>query len=223
MGLIVPEPIDRYLQALNRAGDDLLAELARDGLAQGLPLVDAQVGALLRLLTIAAGTEGAGARVLEIGTAIGYSGLWIAGGLGTTGRLLTLELDNARAATAKANFARAGLGDRAHVMVGDAALLVRKVAGPFDLIFQDGPKRLYGPLLDPLVGKLRTGGFLVTHNVLWGGEVVPHFVQTPRRAATDTAAIAAYNEQLNARSDLIVATIPIDDGVSIAVKKIEHM
>jgi caffeoyl-CoA O-methyltransferase len=238
MGQIVPAPVDRYLQSLNRAGDGILEEIAQDGAALRLPLIDAQVGALLRLLAIAAGpaatagtaiesaghgpVSSAGARaahLLEIGTAIGYSGLWLARGLASDGTLFTMEIDEERARIARANFAKAGVSSQVHVMLGDAGLLIRKVAGPFDLIFQDGPKRLYGPLLDPLVAKLRPGGLLVTHNVLWGGEVVPGLVDQPSRSAEDTRAIAAYNQQLNARLDLVTVTMPIDDGVSISVKK----
>lgn len=240
MGQIVPAPVDRYLASLNRAGDAVLEDIARDGAARGLPLIDAQVGALLRLLAITAGSrEGTdavrapgdaadrtgvsaagtrAARVLEIGTAIGYSGLWLARGLAPGSALFTMEIDEDRARIAKANFARAGLSDRVHVMIGDANLLIRKVAGPFDLIFQDGPKRLYAPMLDNLIAKLRPGGLLVTHNVLWGGEVVPGLVDQPTRAVGDTQAIAAYNDALNARPDLVTVTMPIDDGVAISVK-----
>ena len=120
---------------------------------RGLPLVDAEVGALLRVLATAVGA----ARILEIGTAIGYSGIWLAGALPPDGMLLTMEMDEERAQEARENFARAGLADRVSVIVGDAQLKIAKVAGPFDLIFQDGDKQLYVPLLDRLVGLLRPG------------------------------------------------------------------
>src|SRR5258708_30847350 len=87
-------------------------------------------------------------RILEIGTAIGYSGIWMGRALPPDGMLLTMEIDAKRAQEARENFARAGLSDRVSVMVGDSQKLVSKVAGPFDLIFQDGDKRLYVPLLD---------------------------------------------------------------------------
>jgi predicted O-methyltransferase YrrM len=175
MGRIVPDAIERYLANLNRGRDSVLDEIARDGAARGLPLVDAEVGALLAVLVAATGAS----RVLEIGTAIGYSGIWLARGLPAGGMLLTIEQDPARAADAKDNFARAGVADRANVMVGDANLRLAKVAGPFDLIFQDGDKRLYLPMLDRLLALLRPGGLLVTDNVLWDGEVVPGYAASP--------------------------------------------
>lgn len=215
MGQIVPDVVEAYLASLNRAGDDLLKEIAREGERLDLPLVSAEVGALLRVLSVAAGAT----RQLEIGTAIGYSGMWLAGALPPDGTLITIEKDPERARTARAYFERAGFLNRVSVVVGDARLLVAKVAGPFDLIFQDGDKALYSSMLDRLVDLLRPGGVLVTDNVLWDGEVVPGFVNEPRRDPADTRAIADYNERLNRHPQLVTATVPLRDGVAISVKK----
>jgi len=95
MGQIVPEPVEAYLAALNRQEDAVLQEIARAG--SELPLVDAEVGALLRVLATAIGAR----RILEIGTAIGYSGIWLAGALPSDGMLVTMEMDEARARTAR--------------------------------------------------------------------------------------------------------------------------
>jgi len=215
MGSIVPDAVETYLATLNRAGDPLLAEIARAGEERNLPLVDAEVGALLRVLAIAAGAT----RILEVGTAIGYSGLWLAGALPPDGMLLTIELDENRAREARANFERAGVAGRVNVMIGDAARLVAKVAGPFDLIFQDGAKSLYSPLLERLVTLLRPGGLLVTDNVLWSGKVVPGFVDRPEPTAPETAAIADYNQRIASHPQLVTATVPLRDGVAISVKR----
>ena len=215
MGLIVPDAVEGYLATLNRGSDDVLDGIARDNESRGLPLVDAEVGALLRVLATAIDAR----RILEIGTAVGYSGIWLAGALPPDGMLITLEMDEARAKEARENFARAGLSDRTSVVVGDAKLKIAKVSGPFDLIFQDGDKRLYSPLLDRLVGLLRPRGLLVTDNVLWNGEVVPGFNAHPTQNVDDTRAIAAYNERLAAHPLLQTAIVPLRDGVSISVKK----
>ena len=105
MGLIVPNAIEGYLATLNRGSDDVLDRIARDNESRGLPLVDAEVGALLRVLATAIGAR----RILEIGTAVGYSGIWLAGALPPAGMLITMEVDPERAKTARANFDRAGL------------------------------------------------------------------------------------------------------------------
>jgi predicted O-methyltransferase YrrM len=216
MGRIVPDAVEAYLSSLNRLRDGVLDDIARSGAARGLPLVDAEVGALLRVVA----TAGGATRILEVGTAIGYSGIWLAGALpAAAGMLLTIEKDVERAREARANFARAGLADRVNVMVGDAERLVAKVAGPFDVVFQDSDKQLYGPMLDRLVSLLRPGGLLVTDNVLWDGEVVPGFVERPQRNPADTAAIADYNTRLNAHPQLLTAVVPLRDGVAISVKR----
>src|SRR5437868_7840436 len=215
MGIIVPDAIERYLAGLNRFGSGVLDEIARGNQQRGLPLVDAEVGALLRTLAIAVNAS----RILEIGTAIGYSGIWLAGALPPAGMLITMEMSEERAREARENFARAGLSDRVSVVVGDAQLKLAKVSGPFDLIFQDGDKQLYTPMLDRLVALLRPRGLLVTDNVLWDGEVAPGFTAEPKRPAADTRAIAEYNERVASHPGLITTLVPLRDGVSIAVKK----
>jgi predicted O-methyltransferase YrrM len=215
MGQIVPDAVEQYLASLNRQSDPVLADIARAGERDDLPLVDAEVGALLRVLALAAGAR----RVLEIGTAIGYSGIWMAGVLPKDGMLITMEVDEVRAQIARENFARAGLADRVNVIVGDAQRMLNKIAGPFDLIFQDGDKKQYGPMLDTLVALLRPGGLLVTDNVLWNGEVVPGFNPKRKQAPADTKAIAAYNQQIHGHPLIVTSVVPLRDGVAISVKR----
>jgi predicted O-methyltransferase YrrM len=215
MGQIVPDLVERYLASLNQQSDAVLLDVARTGEDRKLPLVDAEVGALLRVLVMATGAR----RVLEIGTAIGYSGIWMASALPKDGLLLTMELDPARVKIARENFERAGVADRVNVMTGDASLLINKVAGPFDLIFQDGHKPHYVPMLDRLVTLLRPGGVLVTDNVLWDGEVVPGYVSTPQRNQADTDAIAEYNRRISQDPRLTTAIVPLRDGVALSVRR----
>lgn len=217
MGQIVPGAVEQYLASLNRMPDAILREIAIEGAAQQLPLVDAEVGALLRVLATAVGAK----RILEIGTAIGYSTIWLGGALPADGMMLSMELDPDRARSARANIERAGLSGRVSVMVGDAQRLIVKVAGPFDVIFQDGSKRLYAPLLDRLVELLRPGGILVTDNVLWDGDVVAGFNQTPIKDPEDTRAIAAYNQALTTHPLLLTTIVPLRDGVAISVRRPE--
>jgi len=214
MGQIVPDLVERYLSGLNRAHDSVLDAVARDGESQHLPLVDAEVGALLQVLASAIGAR----RILEIGTCIGYSGIWLARALPADGMLITMEMNDERAQLAKANFVKAGVSDRVSVMIGDAQLKIVKVAGPFDLIFQDGAKPLYNTLLEPLVRLLRPGGLLVTDNVLWDGKVVPGYRSEPD-LDTDTKAIAEYNQRLHAHPQLLTSVVPLRDGVAISLKR----
>ena len=221
MGLIVPDAIEGYLANLNRGTDALLRDIARNGVERKLPLVDAEVGALLRVLATAVGAR----KILEIGTAVGYSGIWLAGALPPDGMLMTIEMDPERGREAQENFKTAGLASRVSVVMGDAQRMIAKVAGPFDLIFQDGDKKLYVPMLERLVALLRPGGLLVTDNVLWDGKVVPGFTAGSAMASAEraddesTRAIAEYNERVATHPALLTTIVPLRDGVSISVKR----
>ena len=186
--------------------------MARAGEAAQLPLIDAEVDGLLRVLATCIGAT----RILEIGTAIGYSGIWLAGALPAGGMLLTIERDPERARLAREYFARAGLANRVSILLGEAQRMLAKVAGPFDLIFQDGDKAFYEPALNRLVELLRPGGLLVS-DMCGDGEVVPGFVDSPRRDPEDTRAIAhTMNAQHTFTAD--DGPIPLRDGVLISVK-----
>jgi predicted O-methyltransferase YrrM len=214
MRQILAPPLGHYLADLHQPVDPLIEEVRAAGIGAGLPLVEPETGRLLRGLVTALHARS----VLEIGTAIGYSAMWMAQVLEPGGRLISLELDPARAATARQHLERAGLSETVSVIVGDASRFAHKVAGPFDLIFQDGDKRLYEPLLDTLIGLLRPGGVLVTDNVLWDGEVVEGLVESPRHDQASTEAIRSYNRRLAGEPRLLTTFLPLGDGVALSVR-----
>jgi predicted O-methyltransferase YrrM len=214
MSQIVPDAIEQYLATLHGSADDVIEQIEREGREAGLPLVQGPSGRFLRTLAFAVGAR----QILEIGTAIGFSALWMAGALPPYGRLITIELDPQRAETARANIARAGKTDQISVIVGDAMRYLHKVSGPFDLIFQDSHKPLYEPMLDRLVTLLRTGGVLVSDNVLWSGEVVEGYVNPPQRDPADTDALRAYSRKLMSDSRLFTTILPVGDGLAVSVK-----
>jgi len=214
MGNITPQPIVDYLSGLRRDPHERLALIDREGRAEGLPLVYPDTGALLHTLARSCGAR----RILEIGTAIGYSTLWMATALLQDGALITMEYDAARASRAREHFAAAGYGDRVNVIVGDATRFLHKVAGPFDLIFQDSDKKLYEPMLDRLIELLRPGGLLVADNVLWNGEVIPGYVDEKKYSEADTAAIVSFSQRIANDPRLYTSFLQVGDGVSVSVK-----
>ena len=214
MRQILPVPLGHYLADLHPPVDALLETIRTEGLAAGLPLVEPETARLLRSLVIATGAR----RVLEIGTAIGYSAIWMGQVLPAGGLLISMEVSADRAATARRNFERAGIAGKASVMVGDASRFLHKVSGPFDLIFQDGDKQLYEPMLPQLIDHLRPGGVLVTDNVLWDGEVVDGLVREPRHDQASTVAIRLYNRRLASEPRLLTTILPLGDGVSVSVR-----
>jgi len=214
MSNVTPEPIAAYLAALRTDPHPHLAVIDREGRAEGLPLVYPDTGALLHTLARASGAR----RILEIGTAIGYSTLWMATALPADGALITMEYDPGRAGRARDHFAAAGYADRISVIVGDATRFLRKVGGPFDLIFQDSDRKLYEPMLDRLVELLRPGGLLIADNILWNGEVIPGYVANRKYSGEDTAAIVSFSKRLSSDSRLYTSFLQVGDGVSVSVK-----
>ena len=214
MSNITPQPIVDYLEGLRREPHQRLSLIDREGRAEGLPLVYPETGALLHTLALACGAR----RILEVGTCIGYSTLWMATALPPDGTMITMEFDNARAARARDHLAAAGYADRVSVIVGDASRFLHKVSGPFDLIFQDSDKKLYEPMLDRLAELLRPGGLLVADNILWNGEVVDGFVSSRKYSDDDTAALIAFSKRVAADPRLYTSFLQVGDGVSVSVK-----
>jgi caffeoyl-CoA O-methyltransferase len=217
MDQVLHPELAAYLASLARdgqVGDPTIDEVETLGRQAHLPIISREVGVLLELLARATQAR----RVLEIGTAIGYSALWLARALPADGRLLTIERDPERGRLARAHLERAGAADRATVMIGDAARLLSKVSGPFDLIFNDADKLQYDSLHDRLVELLRPAGLLVVDNVLWGGEVVSVAAEPEGTWSESGRAIARYNRRLMGDARLVTSLIPLRDGLAVAVK-----
>jgi predicted O-methyltransferase YrrM len=212
---LVHPAVAGYLASLHGAEDPLLAEIRERSRADGVPAMSPETARLLVVLAVSAAPR----RILEIGTGYGYSGIQLARALAADGMLFTIERDPARAAAARQHFERAGLGGRVSVMIGEAARLVHKVAGPFDLILQDGSKDQYEPVLDRLVGLLRPRGVLVSDNLLWQGDVIPGFRAEPAHSAESTAIVARYGQRLAADARLATTFLPVGDGVAVSVKR----
>ena len=214
---LVHAAVRGYLADLTGPEDALIQDVRARSAADGVPAVSPDTGRLIHALAVSAAPK----RMLEIGTGYGCSGLLLARALAADGMLFTIERDPARAAAARLHFERGGLAGRVSVMVGEAARLVHKVAGPFDLILQDGSKDQYEPVLDRLIGLLRPRGLLVSDNVLWQGDVIPGFRDEPSHPAESTAIIARYSRRLAADPRLVTAFLPVGDGVAVSVRREE--
>jgi predicted O-methyltransferase YrrM len=139
----------------------------------GNMLVPEEDGRLLRVLAAASGAK----HVVEIGTSVGYSGLWFALAITTTGgKLTTFDVDADRLELARRNFERAGVTDRITTVLGDAHEEVKKLSGPIDLLFLDADKQGYLDYLQKLRGAVRSGGLIVAHNMVYP-KPDPRFVE----------------------------------------------
>ncbi len=198
-----------YIDALANRDDAALRRIEEAGLKDEWPIVGAAEGSFLHILAKALGAR----RILELGTAIGYSGTWWARALPPGGELVTVEADPETAKIAEANLEATGVRDRVTILVGPAQEVLEDLGGPFDLIFVDINKEGYPEVLEPCIRRLRVGGLLVTDNVLWGGEVAD-----PKDRAPETVAIRTYNERLAKDPRMLASILPERDGVSVAIK-----
>jgi predicted O-methyltransferase YrrM len=166
--------VDRYLTDLLVPPDAVLDAAVAASAAAGLPAhqVSASEGKLLHLLARLVGAR----RILEIGTLGGYSAIWLARALPAGGRLVTLEAAPRHAEVARANLARAGLGDVVEVRVGRAVESLRQIAaegsGPFDVVFIDADKESNPDYLAWALRLARPGTLIVADNVVRGGAIV---------------------------------------------------
>lgn len=205
---IVYAEIDNYIDGLANRGDAALRAVEKQGIDEGWPIVGAAEGSLLHVLARSVRAK----RILELGTAIGYSGTWLARALVDGGELVTVEFNPKTAALAQKNFEKTGVSSKVRIVVGTADQALRELKGPFDFIFNDIDKVGYPAVLEPCIERVRLGGLLVTDNVLWHGDVAR------KDRSPEVMAIRTYNERLSKDPRMIASVIPLRDGVSIASK-----
>jgi caffeoyl-CoA O-methyltransferase len=160
--------------------------------------------------------------MLDVGTAIGYSAMWLAlAAQQNGGRVVTIERDQNRAAWAEAYFRQADLSAVCAVRRGDAFTIMRGMQESFDLIFLDVLTQFDRPdmaleMLDLSVMLLRPGGVLLSDNALRSGRVLD-----PSQEDASTKGIAAFNEAVVGHPRLVSSIVPLRDGVSVSVKREE--
>lgn len=205
----ITDELQAYLDGLVPARDPVLARMEEEAEREGIPIVDTHEGALLSLLVRIAGAK----RILELGTATGYSGIWML--RGTDGGMLTsFEVDGKRAKRARANFAEAGFGNQALVLEQDAVGGLEKLQGRFDACFIDllnsfPSEDVTRRVLELCIEHLDSGALLMADNALRQGEVLKPKSQQARN-------VAFYNEQVAKHPRLESVVVPIRDGLSIA-------
>jgi predicted O-methyltransferase YrrM len=169
--------VDDYLNDLIVHPDEALSAALEASRAAGLPeiAVSAPHGKLLNLLARTMGAR----RILEIGTLGGYSAIWLARALPPGGRLITLEYSPKHAEVARANLARAGLGEVAEVRVGAGLELMPSLASPFDFFFVDANKEEYPDYFRACLELSRPGSMMVFDNMVRDGKVIDSATRDP--------------------------------------------
>jgi caffeoyl-CoA O-methyltransferase len=215
-----------YIDELHGRQPAALAELEEHGLRDGIPIVDRATGRALAVL--AAGRR----RILEIGTAYGYSTLWMALAMAPEGKLTTIDPDRARTDIARGYWRRAGVPDEQITVVNRPALEAlrggdgeqgtgdgddKALDGPFELVFIDALKEEYIAYLEAVLSRCRPGSVITADNVLWGGHVAgaPSPAAGSRPAAA-TEALRTFNRYAMAHPRLTATILPVGDGLLLA-------
>lgn len=213
---ITDPKLEDYMAALVPPQEGVLADMEAHALREGLGIIGPMQGHFLYTLTLAIKAKD----ILEVGTAIGYSAMWLAmAAQKLEGRVVTIEQDEARASWAEAYMRQAGLSGVCAVRRGDGLVLLRGMEENFDLIFLDVLTQFSSPdtaldMLDLCVRRLRPGGVLLSDNALRSGQVLD-----PQSYSSSTQGIAAFNQAVAVHPRLTSAIIPIRDGLSMSVKQ----
>lgn len=212
-----------YLLEVFGTQDEQLETLSPRAVAAGLPdiAVSADVGRLLTLLTSMTGGGRGATLALEIGTLAGYSGIWIARGLASGGRLITIESVARHADFAEREFASAGLSGSVEVRRGTAlgvlpGLATEIAPGSVDLVFIDAVKREYPEYFQLVRPLIAAGGLLVADNVL-GSHV--WWIDEPAGRNPDRDGADHFNRLVASDPDFEAAAVPLREGVLIARRR----
>jgi predicted O-methyltransferase YrrM len=212
--MIVTDAVESYLRGLREPPDPVLAEMEEHAARDGIPIVVPETGALLQVLVLAHGAR----RIVEVGTAIGVSTLYLARALPSGGMIVSFEVDRERHEAARGYLERAGVADRCDLRLQDARQGLGELEGGFDMAFIDGVKTQYSDYFDAVVSLLGERAVLAVDNVLMSGTVAEG--RTDGHWTDDQIFGArAFNERLLRHERLTGTITPVGDGVLVAVAR----
>jgi caffeoyl-CoA O-methyltransferase len=210
-----PSPAERdleYLAASHPPPPPVIVELEEHCKRDDIPLMDRAGVRLLAALVSAARADA----ILELGTAYGYSAIWMALAQSRAGRIWTIDPDVARTTIAKSYFERAGVAERIEVINRPALDAIASMKHPtYDLVFIDAVKAEYAEYLEAVLPHVRASGVIVVDNLIWS-----HRVSAPPAPGDDasTNAIREFNRIFLSHPALRAVIVPVGDGTGIGIK-----
>lgn len=212
--MFYPFEMERYLETLLGERDPLLVEMEEQALQETIPVVTPMVGNFLNLLV----TMSKAQAVLEIGTAIGYSTIWLARAVEKNGgHVTTIDMNKDRLARAVRYFERAELKEHITAIEGDARKILPDLASTYDFVFIDAAKGEYLDYLNLIYPLIVPGGLLVVDNVLFRGWVVPESKFAPKYERM-VGGLRQFLQELCRNPDFTTTVLPFGDGVSVSRK-----
>ena len=213
--MIVNDRIRDYLHSLESSQGVLLDTIEKEALEAYVPIIKRETASLLRTMVAALKP----ARILEIGTAVGYSALLMCQAMPRECHITTIEKYGKRIPVARRNFKKAGEEGRITLLEGDADVLLKELEGrSFDLVFMDAAKGQYLHWLPQLLKVMPVGAVLISDNVLEDGDFVESRFAVQRRNRTIHSRMREYLHTLKHMEELETAVIPIGDGVTISTR-----
>lgn len=209
--------VEEYIRDLLPEEQGILKEIEEDAIKNHIPIVHKEVAALLKVITKASNVK----KVLEVGTAIGYSTILLCQAAGKGGHVTTIERDNERVQEAIKNIDRVNLSKNIQIIEGDAQEVLKFLDQQYDLIFLDGAKGHYKDMLMDCINLLKNGGLLISDNILFKG-MVANDELVIRRKRTIVNRMRDYLSYICNHPQLDTSIIPIGDGVAISFRRLEE-
>lgn len=211
--MIVEERFVTYINLLSGENTPLLEEIEKEAHESGIPIIRRETQSLLKVLLALRKPQ----RILEVGTAIGFSALFMAEYNPAGGHITTIENYEKRIPIARDNFERAGRADQIILLEGDAADVLKELSGPYDMIFMDAAKGQYIHFLEDVMRLLAPEGLLVSDNVLQDGDIIESRFAVARRNRTIHKRMREYLYCLTHHPRLTTSVLTVGDGVAVSV------
>lgn len=213
--MIVDERITSFIQSMIMDEEGVIGEIEQEAVKDQVPIIRKETREWLKTMLLVKKPM----RVLEVGTAVGFSAVYMCRFLEEGAHITTIENWEPRIMKAKQNFERAGVADRITLLEGDAADWLCRMDETFDFIFMDAAKGQYIHFLPNVVRLLADGGILVSDNVLQDGAVLDSKYIVERRNRTIHGRMREYLYALKNHALLETSILPLGDGVAFSVKK----
>ena len=213
--MIVNERVVAYINSLDCGNSDICNTIEKEAIADEVPIIRKEMGNLLKVLLQLVQPE----RILEVGTAVGYSSILMSENMPDNCTITTIENYDKRIPVAENNFKRAGKEDVITLIEGDALEVLKTLEGPYDFIFMDAAKGQYINYLPDIKRVLRKGGLFISDNILQEGEIVESRYAVTRRNRTIHTRIREYVYELTHSEDFVTSIVPIGDGITLSVKQ----
>ena len=213
--MIVDERLVTYINSLDTGNTAMLDQIEREATADYVPIIRKEMQSFLKFLLAMKKP----ARILEVGTAVGFSAILMAEYDPVPCQITTIENYEKRIPIARENFKRAGKEAQIALLEGDAAEVLKTLEGPYDFIFMDAAKGQYIHFLPEILRLLAKDGVLVSDNVLQDGDVIESRFAVTRRNRTIHKRMREYLYTLTHREELVTAVLPVGDGITLSTRR----